>query len=103
MDQKQITAPDGGGRVEPRRDPPPRMPKNHLALAVLTTLFCCLPFGIVSIVYAVQVNSALAARNYELAKINSEKAKYWGMMSLWIGLAINAISIIGMALGGMAA
>lgn len=72
-------------------------------LAILTTLFCCLPFGIVSIVYAVQVNSALAARNYELAKINSEKAKYWGMMSLWIGLAINAISIIGMALGGMAA
>ena len=72
-------------------------------LAILTTLFCCLPFGIVSIVYAVQVNSALAARNYELAKINSEKAKYWGMVSLWIGLAINAISIIGMALGGMAA
>lgn len=76
--------------------------ENHLALAILTTLFCCLPFGIVSIVYAVQVNSALAARNYELAKINSEKAKYWGMMSLWIGLAINAISVIGMALGGMA-
>lgn len=77
--------------------------ENHLVLAILTTLFCCLPFGIVSIVYAVQVNSALAARNHELAKINSEKAKYWGMMSLWIGLAINAISIIGMALGGMAA
>ncbi len=76
--------------------------ENHLALAILTTLFCCLPFGIVSIVYAVQVNSALAARNYELAKINSEKAKYWGMVSLWIGLAINAISVIGMALGGMA-
>ncbi len=77
--------------------------ENHLVLAILTTLFCCLPFGIVSIVYAIQVNSALAARNYELAKINSEKAKYWGMVSLWIGLAINAISIIGMALGGMAA
>ncbi len=76
--------------------------ENHLALAILTQLFCCLPFGIVSIVYAVQVNSALAARNYELAKINSEKAKYWGMVSLWIGLAINAISVIGMALGGMA-
>ena len=52
--------------------------ENHLVLAVLTTLFCCLPFGIVSIVYSVQVNSALNARNYELAKINSQKAKYWG-------------------------
>ena len=61
--------------------PPPyvgeQMPaiENHLVLAVLTTLFCCLPFGIVSIVYSVQVNSALNARNYELAKINSQKAK----------------------------
>ena len=77
--------------------------ENHLVLAILTTLFCCLPFGIVSIVYAVQVNSALAARNYELAKTNSEKAKYWGIVSLWIGLAINAISLIGMALGGIIA
>lgn len=67
--------------------PPPyvgeQMPaiENHLVLAVLTTLFCCLPFGIVSIVYSVQVNSALNARNYELAKINSQKAKYWGKSS----------------------
>lgn len=77
--------------------------ENHLVLAILTTLFCCLPFGIVSIVYAVQVNSALAARNYELAKTNSEKAKYWGMVSLWIGVAINAISLVGLMLGGVAA
>lgn len=71
--------------------PPPyvgeQMPaiENHLVLAVLTTLFCCLPFGIVSIVYSVQVNSALNARNYELAKINSQKAKYWGSLALWLG------------------
>ena len=102
MNQEQFTAPDGGGYGDPRRCLC-RNAENHLALAVLTTLFCCLPFGIVSIVYAVQVNSALAARNYELAKTNSEKAKYWGMVSLWIGLAINAISLIGMALGGIIA
>lgn len=58
---------------------------NHLVLAVLTTVFCCLPFGIISIIYAVQVNSALAVDNYELAKANSEKAKFWGMLALAIG------------------
>lgn len=53
--------------------------------------FLRLPFGIVSIVYSVQVNSALNARNYELAKINSQKAKYWGSLALWLGLALNLI------------
>lgn len=65
---------------------------NHLVLAILTTIFCCLPFGIVSIVYSVQVNSALAVGNYQLAQTNADKAKYWGMMALWIGIVINVIS-----------
>ena len=88
MDQKQITAPDGGGRVEPRRDPPPRMPKNHLALAVLTTLFCCMPFGIISLVYAVQVNISSNSGNFEMAEFSSEKALFWGMVALWCGVAL---------------
>ena len=71
--------------------PRANVPDTHLVLAILTTLFCCLPFGIVSIVYSVQVNSALNARNYELAKINSQKAKYWGSLALWLGLALNLI------------
>ena len=29
---------------------------NNMVWAILTTLFCCLPFGIVSIVYAAQVD-----------------------------------------------
>src|SRR5690242_9892722 len=39
-------APVGGGT------PPP----NHLVWSILTTLFCCLPLGIVSIIFAAQVN-----------------------------------------------
>jgi hypothetical protein len=34
----------------------PNIP-NHLVWAILTTIFCCLPFGIVAIVYAAQVNT----------------------------------------------
>ena len=65
--------------------------EKHIVLAILTRLLGWLPFGIVSIVYSVQVNSALNARNYELAKINSQKAKYWGSLALWLGLALNLI------------
>ena len=32
---------------------------NYLVQAILVTLCCCLPFGIVAIVYAAQVNSKL--------------------------------------------
>ena len=38
----------------------PQVP-NNLVWAILSTLFCCLPAGIVSIVYAAQVNGKLAA------------------------------------------
>ncbi|NER07984.1 MAG: CD225/dispanin family protein [Okeania sp. SIO3C4] len=32
---------------------------SYLTQAILITVFCCLPFGIVAIVYAAQVNSRL--------------------------------------------
>lgn len=35
----------------------PPCPKNHMAMAVISTIFCCLPFGIVAIIKAAQVNS----------------------------------------------
>ena len=37
---------------------------NYLVQAILTTLFCCLPFGIVAIVYAAQVNTKIEAGDY---------------------------------------
>ncbi len=70
---------------------------NHLVLAILTTLCCCLPFGVVSIVYAVQVNNALAMGNYQLAFDNSKKARFWGLLGLGIGLAVQ-VAYFGAAL-----
>ena len=43
----------------------PPMPDNHLVGAILATLFCCVPFGIVAIVQAAQVNSAYNSGNYD--------------------------------------
>ncbi len=59
---------------------------NHLVEAILVTLFCCLPFGIVSIVYASQVSSLVAAGNLDGALDSSKKAHKWAMTGLILGL-----------------
>ncbi len=76
---------------------------NHLVLGILTTIFCCLPFGIVSIFYAAQVNSAVTVGNIQAAQMYSQKAKYWGMLSLWIGLALNLIGFLAVIFANIAA
>ena len=43
-------------RSAPQQFGPRATVPNYLKSAILTTVFCCLPFGVVSIVYAAQVN-----------------------------------------------
>ena len=58
---------------------PPPMPDNYLALAIISTIFCCLPFGVVSIVYAAQVESLYLQGRYEEAVDKSNKAFKWAI------------------------
>ena len=46
----------------------PKPPQNYLALALISTLFCCQIFGIISIIYATQVNSKYTAGDYVSAE-----------------------------------
>jgi hypothetical protein len=75
-----------------------QLPKvaSHLVLAILVTLFCLpfLPFGIVSIVYAAQVNSKLAAGDYNGSLDCSKKAATWGWIGFAIGLIFNLAGFI---------
>lgn len=59
---------------------------NYLVQAILTTLFCCLPFGIPAIVYAAQVNSKLAGGDIDGALDCSKKAAMWAWISFGVGL-----------------
>ena len=54
---------------------------NHLVWAILSTLFCCLPLGIVSIVYAAQVDGKRATGDIAGARDASAKAKFWALLS----------------------
>ena len=70
------------------------MVPNYLVQAILCTLFCCLPAGIVSIVYAAQVNSKLAVGDRAGAIQSSENAKKWAWVSFGVGLAVVVIYIV---------
>ena len=75
---------------QPMQPPPP----NYLVFAILTTIFCCQILGIVSIVYAAQVNSKWYAGDYQGAINSSRNAKLWAWLGLGIGIIGWAIGII---------
>jgi hypothetical protein len=80
--------------------PAPGQPvPNYLIQSIIVTLCCCLPLGIVAIVFAAQVNSKLAAGDIAGAREASAKAK----MFCWIAFGIGIVAcLIWMVTGGMA-
>ena len=76
----------GYGYGTPQGAPPP----NYLVWAILTTVFCCLPLGIASIVFSTQVNSKWAMGDVQGAYDSSGKAKKF---AIW-GAIIGAIAIV---------
>ncbi len=69
---------------------PQMPPPNYLVWAILTTVLCCLPPGIVSIVFASQVNSKWAAGDYDGAYRASKNAKIWA----WVSFGVAILSLI---------
>lgn len=57
-------------------------PSNYMVWAILTTIFCCLPFGVVAIIKASEVNSLWYAGLYDDAMRASNAAKNWCVYSL---------------------
>ncbi len=74
-------------------------PSNYLVWAILTTILCCLPFGIVSIVYAAQVNSKWQVGDFAGANIASKNAKIWAWVSFGVGLFGMLVWVILMIVG----
>lgn len=83
-------------------------PSNYLVFAILVTFFCCQVFGIVSLVFAAQVNSKWNAGDVEGAIKASKNAKLWALVGVISGMAIGLIVTIlavfgvfaGLAFGG---
>ena len=67
----------------------PQKPVNwvpYLILSIISTLCCCLPFGVVGIVFSAKINSAMLAGNLEEAQNNAKMARIWIIVSFAICL-----------------
>jgi hypothetical protein len=76
--------------------PPPiwqgqREPDNYLVWAILCTVLCCLPLGIVSIVYSTKVSGLWAQGRYAEAQSASDSAKKWAIIGAIVGAVIYVI------------
>ena len=69
-------------------------PKNYLIESILVTIFCCLPLGIVGIVYASQVNSKFTSGDYEGAQLASDDAKKWMKWGAISGIIVAVLYVI---------
>ena len=73
-------------------------PDSYLLFAILTTLFCCLPFGIVAIVKAASVSSKYQSGDYEGAVQASNDAKKWCKIAVICCLIPLALTLVGYAI-----
>ena len=68
--------------------------RDYLVWSILSTLFCCLPLGIVAIVYSVKANSAYDAGTTEEYVKSADKAKFWLILSAVLGFIISALAAL---------
>jgi len=66
---------------------PAREAPDHLVMAILATVFCCLPLGVVGIVRASECKAQRAVGNRELALAHSRAAKTWSLWAILLGTA----------------
>lgn len=69
-------------------------PNNHMVKAILTMLFCCLPFGVVALVNATKVEGLWAQGQKQLAQKAADDANKWANVALICGLVWVLIYVI---------
>jgi len=75
---------------------------NYLVWAILATLCCCLPAGIVAIVYAAQVDGKVASGDYYGAVEASNNAKMWSWISFGASAVVGVLYFLLILVGGVA-
>lgn len=78
----------------------PQVP-NYLVQSILVTLCCCLPLGVVAIIFAAQVNTKLAQGDMAGALDASQKAKMFSWIAFGLGLLSSLIWLLFFGLGAI--
>lgn len=74
-------------KQQPREEVPP-MPPTNLVWAIIVTVCCCVPAGVVAIVYASKVSTLYRRGLYAEAEKASEKAMWWTIGGFVGGLVL---------------
>lgn len=73
---------------------PQNPPKSYLVESILVTVFCCMPFGLIGIVNASNVESFYKNGDYEGAEEASKKAKRWMIIGLVSGFVFGTFYLL---------
>ena len=71
-----------------------RKPDNHMVMAVICTICCCLPLGAYSIYCAAQVDGAFRGGQYDKAEEWAQKAKKWATWGFVGGAIVNILYML---------
>lgn len=95
--QQQPYAPQQPAQYAPGQQPvqeAPQCPPTYLAWAIICTICCCLPAGIVAIIYAVNIKNAYYSGDYAKAYRNSSRAQIWIIVSIVLGIIAIPLQIL---------
>lgn len=73
-------------------------PNNNLVWAILATVLCCLPLGVVSIIKASTVNTLWAQGQYDAARRAAASARTWAIASAIAGPVVVILYFLGAAI-----
>lgn len=76
----------------PQQRPP--MPKTWLVESILVMVLCCLPFGLVGLVYASKVETAYWAGDYGRAEKYSADARKWTLVGVGVALILLLLYVV---------
>ncbi len=82
---------------------PAQKPDNNLVWAILTTVLCCMPLGIVAIIKATSVDSLWAGGHHQEAIAAAADAKKWALIGAGAGavfIVVYTIFVVIMAFAG---
>ena len=72
----------------PQSGYPAQQPDSNLVWGILSALLCCLPLGVVSIVYSSKVSGLWAQGRYAEAQTAANTAKKWAIWGAVAGVVV---------------
>lgn len=91
--------PESQPRFQGNTGAPGPKPDNFLVFAIITTVLCCLPLGIVSIIHSTKVDNLWNSGQYVEAKTASNQAKQFAIYAAIAGVVVIGIYLMLLAAG----